>query len=429
VLRRSRGSDEDDFVQLSRSLLAQRGEATAAALAQTLVETTRALDDDARLRFFRFLARELSPDGEAVLEAAEAYAADPGPAHLAALERAVEPARQELFRRMNFAPGGTAALVRLRADLKDRVAEHPELAAVDNDLLHLFISWFNRGFLTLARIDWSSPAALLEKLIAYEAVHEIRGFQDLRRRLSADRRCFAFFHPALPEEPLVFVEVALTEGMVEGIAPLIDPDRPELDPRSADSAIFYSISNCQKGLSGVSFGSFLIKQVAVELQTELPDLKIFATLSPVPGFVGWLRALGPEQAGEDDQRVREILEVLDQPDWFDDAAASETIRPALIDLCAHYLLHARRPDGFPLDRVARFHLGNGAGLERINWLADRSPRGLGRSAGMMVNYRYRLDRLEQNHEAYVNQKRVVAARPVEQAARKARLRATRTEAA
>jgi malonyl-CoA decarboxylase len=408
LVRRSRGSRQD-VVQLSRELLAQRGEAASAALALTLLETVADLDDAGRLEFFRFLADELSPDAEAVVAAAEAYRQRPDAETLRILERAAEPPRQELFRRMNFAPGGTAALVGLRADLMGRLAPHPELQAVDDDLLHLFVSWFNRGFLHLVRIDWSSPAILLEKLIAYEAVHEIRGFDDLRGRLSADRRCFAFFHPALPGEPLVFVEVALTEGLAEAILPLIDPARPLDDPAVADTAIFYSISNCQRGLTGVSFGSFLIKQVAVELQAELSGLRTFATLSPVPGFRAWL---GSARLGDDHRgTVAAVLDEGDPPD--------EELRPLLTDLCAHYLVEAKRSNGRPLDPVARFHLGNGARLERIHWLGDPSPRGLERSLGFMVNYLYELERLERNHESYVNDKRVVASRTVRQAAARA----------
>ncbi|MCB1883504.1 MAG: malonyl-CoA decarboxylase [Geminicoccaceae bacterium] len=423
----ARGEDgEASYAVLAQALLAARGEATRAAIAQQLVGVCRRLDGDDRLGFFRFLAQKFSPDPEAALAAARAYRANPNPLTLRALGVAAQPPRQDLFRRMNMAPGGTALLVRLRESLLDLLPQHPELAAVDDDLLHLLASWFNRGFLTFGRVDWHSPAVLLEKLIAYEAVHPFRGWDDLRRRLGPDRRCFAFFHPALPDEPLIFVQVALTQGMADRVAPFVDPDRPFEDPAKADTAIFYSISNCQKGLRGVSFGSFLIKQVAAELQREWPSLLTFATLSPVPGFRRWLASLvkGLPAAGEQDEARKILVEVaagLERPGWQEEPETAKALRGPLSALCAHYLTQAKRPDGSPLDPVARFHLGNGARLERIDWLGDTSPNGLRQSAGLMVNYAYRLDRLEQNHEAYVNDGRVVAARGVLSLAKQAPL--------
>jgi len=346
-----------------------------------------------------------------VARAAQAYQAEPGPRTLARLQRIVEPVRQELFRRLNMAPGGTAALVAMRTCLLERLGAHPQWRALDDDLLHLFRSWFNRGFLRLERIDWRTPANELEKLIEYEAVHAIRGWDDLRRRLQADRRCFAFFHPALPEEPLIFIEVALTRELPAKIAPLLELAAPVADPELATHAIFYSITNCQDGLRGISFGYFLIKQVAEDLRVQLPKLKTFATLSPVPGFAAWLAGL----------RKRGALDLpgLDRPDWAE-ADVQEALAKQLPPLCAYYLLHARRGDE-PLDPVARFHLGNGAVLERVNWLGDRSKGGLARSAGMMVNYVYRLEDVEKNHEAYVNEHRVSASRAVEKLARESAL--------
>lgn len=400
---------------LARALLAQKGEASAAALAQRLVEVCRGLDDEARFGFFAFLAENFSPDPAAALAAAKAYAKEPGPATLAALQAVVEPPRQDLFRRMNMAADGTATLVSLRASLIDMLGAHPRLRTVDHDLLHLFISWFNRGFLMFDRVDWHSSAALLEKLIAYEAVHRFTGWHDLRRRLGPDRRCFAFFHPALPDEPLIFVQVALTRGIADRIAPLIDPERDDDDPAKADTAIFYSITNCQKGLRGVSFGSFLIKQVAAELKAELPHLQTFATLSPVPGFRRWLEAQTHPPEG--------LVETLAEDGWHEDPEKVRAWEKPLAGLCAHYLTRAKRPDGYPLDPVARFHLGNGARLERVDPLGDLSTNGMRLSAGTMVNYLYRLDHLEQNHEAYVNDKSVIATRAVETLARRAPLQA------
>jgi malonyl-CoA decarboxylase len=392
---------------LCKALLSERGEAAGATLAREAVRAIEALDEAQRERFFDALSSEFSPAPAAVARAAQAYQAEPGPRTLARLQRVVEPIRQELLRRLNMAPGGTAALVAMRTRLLEQLGAHPLWRAVDDDLLHLFRSWFNRGFLRLERIDWRTPANVLEKLIAYEAVHAIRGWDDLRRRLQSDRRCFAFFHPALPEEPLIFIEVALTRALPAQIEPLLALDAPVEDPEHATHAIFYSITNCQDGLRGISFGYFLIKQVAEDLRAQLPKLKTFATLSPVPGFAAWLSGLR--------KRGELALPELDQPDW-PQAGAPDGPAKQLAPLCAHYLLHARRGDE-PLDPVARFHLGNGAMLERVNVLADRSKAGLGRSAGMMVNYVYRLEDVEKNHEAYVNEHRVIASRAVEKLAR------------
>jgi len=392
---------------LCRALLSERGEAAGATLAREAIRAIEALDEAQHEPFFDALTSEFSPAPAAVARAAQAYQAEPGPRTLARLQRVVEPIRQELLRRLNMAPGGTAALVAMRTRLLEQLGAHPAWRAVDDDLLHLFRSWFNRGFLRLERIDWRTPANVLEKLIEYEAVHAIRGWDDLRRRLQSDRRCFAFFHPALPEEPLIFIEVALTRALPARIEPLLELAAPIEDPELATHAIFYSITNCQDGLRGISFGYFLIKQVAEDLHAQLPKLKTFATLSPVPGFAAWLTGLR--------KRGELTLPELDTPGW-PQAGDPDVLAKPLAPLCAHYLLHARRGDE-PLDPVARFHLGNGAMLERVNALADRSKAGLGRSAGMMVNYVYRLEDVEKNHEAYVNEHRVIASRAVEKLAR------------
>ena len=413
------GASADELCELCRSLLRQRGEAGVAALAQEVVDGYRDLDDAGRRSFFAFLNEELAPDPDVLVEIAAAYARDPSVEHLRTLARAVEAPRQELFRRMNMASTGTETLVALRAALLDQVEENPALRAVDTDLLHLFSSWFNRGFLTLQRIDWRTPALILEKLIVYESVHAISGWDDLRRRLGRDRRCLAFFHPALPDEPLIFVEVALVRGMAASVQPLLDPGGATLDPHEADSAIFYSINNCQKGLRGVSFGSFLVKQVAAELQNELPNLKTFATLSPVTGFRSWLEERRTHAMGQGPLRgktVGALLDRLERPGWQDDSARSKELREPVMSLSARYLLHEKRDDGWPRDPVARFHLNNGARLERVNWLGDASAKGLHQSLGIMVNYVYRLDQLERNHEAFVNQKQIRAARAVSQMA-------------
>ena len=405
-----KGLDRDarKTVALCRDLLSQRGEASGAALAREALAAYNALQGPSLEAFIDVLVEEFSPAPEAVNSVADAYRQDPTQAHLVRLQRAVEPLRLELFRRLNLAPGGTAALVEMRRRILQRLKDRPEWTGIDADLAHLLASWFNRGFLVLQRIDWRTSALILEKLTQYEAVHAIQSWQDLRRRLQADRRCFAFFHPALPEEPIIFIEVALTRGMSSTVQPLLDPDSAVADPTDANCAIFYSITNCQEGLRGISFGNFLIKQVAEDLGREFPRLKTFATLSPVPGFRAWLRDAAQELAAvPGGPALLEQLRAIEAPGWHAEAELAKSLEPPLLQLCAHYLLRAKR-DGEPLDAVARFHLGNGARMERLNWLADLSKEGMARSAGIMVNYAYRLDDIERNHEAYVNRHEVVA---------------------
>ena len=308
-----------------------------------------------------------------------------------------------------MAPGGTAALVEMRKTLLKGLRAHPAWKAIDFDLMHLLRSWFNRGFLRLERIDWRTPALVLEKLIDYEAVHAIRGWWDLRRRLEGDRRCFAFFHPQLPDEPIIFIEVALTHGMSAQVQPLLDKDLPVDSPLTADCAMFYSITNCQEGLRGISFGNLLVKQVAEELKREFPHLRRFATLSPIPGLRRWLAEV-PLSAEH-----RALLSRLEDSAWHL-GEVPEALQKLLSRLCAYYLLQAKQgPE--PLDPVARFHLGNGARMERLNWLGDISEMGMRRSAGLMVNYVYRLDEVERNHEVYARDRQIVAARRFEVLAR------------
>jgi malonyl-CoA decarboxylase len=399
-------------VTLCRELLSQRGEASGAALAREVLTAYDALQGPSLAAFFDVLTDELSPDPQDVGRAADAYRQEPTQANLVRLCRVVEPRRQELFRRLNLAAAGTAALVEMRRRILAQLKSHPHWAGIEADLDHLLASWFNRGFLVLERIDWRTSALILEKLIQYEAVHAIQGWQDLRRRLQADRRCFAFFHPALPDEPIIFIEVALTRGISDKVAPLLDPDSPVTDPAQANCAIFYSITNCQEGLRGISFGSLLIKQVAEDLGREFPRLKTFATLSPLPGFRAWLRdadtqgqlaqASGPGAAA-----LLSQLRELDRPDWHTRPELAKSLQEPLLSLAAYYLLHAKR-DGEPRDAVARFHLGNGARMEKLNWLADASKLGMERSAAIMVNYVYRLGEIERNHEAYANRHEVVS---------------------
>jgi malonyl-CoA decarboxylase len=401
---------------LSARLLSGRGEASGVALAQQILARYHDLDPKGRLAFFEFLAQTFVPDEAAVKAAANAYLAAPGPETLQKLADKVEPPRQEFLRRLNLAPGATAQIVRMRADLLQAMRQKPELKIVDRDFVHLLSSWFNRGFLVLRRIDWSTPASILEKLMEYEAVHQMRGWEDLRRRLDpADRRCYAFFHPSMIDDPLIFVEVALNREMSDSIQDVLEQEtRPPLASEDAPTtAVFYSISNCQKGLAGISFGNFLIKQVVQDLAREIPSLKVFVTLSPVPGFRKWFeRARASHEFDYLNEEQRELLGSLDDVSWTADEEHGEALKPVMMAVAAHYFLLAKTPDGRPIDPVARFHLGNGARLERINWLADISEKGMRESHGLMVNYRYDLKDIERNHEAYINNGVIAASRTV-----------------
>jgi malonyl-CoA decarboxylase len=306
----------------------------------------------------------------------------------------------------------------MRRRLLRTLADHPRRAEVDADLTHLFRSWFNRGFLTLQRIDWQTSAVVLERLIQYEAVHQIQGWRDLRRRLEADRRCYAFFHPALPQEPLIFIEVALTRTVSAQVQPLLDPDSPVDDPAQATSAIFYSITNCQQGLRGVSFGNVLIKQVVEDLGKEFPRLKSFATLSPIPGFRSWLVERAATAPGSISPALATLVSKREAITAADIAAAPSALREEMIERCARYLIST--VDVGAQDSVARFHLANGARLERLNWMGDTSATGLRRSYGLTVNYEYRLADLERNHDAYANQQCVASSRAFQQLARRRR---------
>jgi malonyl-CoA decarboxylase len=401
--------DVDDLIRQCDALLSNRGEASGVAFARRILAGFSTLDQDQRLAFYQALATRYQPDPEEVKAATTAYVREQSPENLQRLQVTVEPPRQELFRRLNLAPGGTAALVSMREGLTRCLEDNPSLRAVDGDMAHLFNSWFNRGFLVLRRIDWHTPADLLEKIIAYEAVHEINGWEDLRRRVApADRRCFAFLHPALGDEPLIFVEVALMTSTPDSIYEVLDDRREQLPVKDARTAVFYSISNCQSGLRGVSFGNFLIKQVAEGLLSELPGLKRFVTLSPVPGFRRWLQSA----EGGHSKVVETALDLVDNWTERDDQPEVQEPRDTLLPLAARYLLEAKRPDGMPADPVARFHLGNGASLDRILWGADFSSRGLKQSGSIMVNYLYDLEKIESNHESYIDRGRIPASRQV-----------------
>lgn len=412
-------ADGKGLILLARDLLSRRGEASGVALARHILDRYEALSKAEKQVFLREVAVHFGPDHERLEKAMEAYQAAPTRATMVAVHHAAEPLSQELIRRLNLAPGGTHALVRMREDLFEAMEGVPALESLDQDFAHLFASWFNRGFLVLRRIDWTTPAHLLEKIIQYEAVHAISGFYDLRQRLAPpDRRCFAFFHPALIDEPLIFVEVALTDAIPEAIEPILADERVHLPLKEANTAVFYSISNCQKGLRGVSFGNFLIKQVVEDLKRDAPSLKTFVTLSPVPGFAVWLDRERKADASEFIPEMDKVaLAALDNPDWAASADIREALRKPLAGAAAAYFLKARSASGRPIDPVARFHLGNGARLEKLDLYGDLSTKGLRQSKGLMVNYLYDLDAIERNHEAYANQREVVASSAVKKALR------------
>lgn len=402
-------TEDSSIISLCEVLLTSRGEASGIALATRVLDTYQSFEPEQKLAFFQALADRFDPEKEVLEGAIQSYLKEPSADALVALSSAAEAPRQELLRRLNQSPGGTAALVSMHADLLQYLSEHKNLKRINHDFSHLLASWFNRGFLQLRRVTWSSPADILEKIIDYEAVHEIADWDELRRRLQpSDRRCYAFFHPTMPDEPLVFVEVALTQKIADNISELLSDERDVLTAEAATTAVFYSISNCQAGLRGVSFGNFLIKQVVSELLLELPNLKTFITLSPAPGLGRWLA----EQSNtEHASAAQELIELSHQ---FNDKSDLQKKRHAQLanSLAAKYYLQAKRSDGSPPDPVARFHLGNGASLEHIHPQANLTATGLRSSAGVMVNYHYDLSKIEENHEAYAADRSVNASRSV-----------------
>jgi len=427
ALRRKRSEalapvSHEELIGACKALLASDGEASSITLARRALDLYARLDEHNKLRFFERLTSEFSADPERIDAAYQRYQAARDDRDLQALFGACEPSRQEVLRRLNLTTDGTHELVGMREDLLGLLKAHPHLQPLNADFGHLFASWFNRGFLVLRRIDWNTPAAILERIIHYEAVHEIQDWNDLRRRLDArDRRCFAFFHPAIGDEPLIFVEVALHRGLPEQIQPILSGSHGIIEePHSVDTAAFFGISNCQTGLRGISFGNFLIKQVVQELKQELPNLRHFVTLSPVPGFRQWLDSLCVDTPDDLDSEARETLALLDAPDWHSDPAKADRLRDVIKPLAAQYLLREKNAKGLPLNPVARFHLGNGAELNRINWLGDVSAKGLQQAAGLMVNYLYVLEEIERNHEHYTTNGTIARSSSVRDLGRRAR---------
>ena len=389
------GSEAASIDELLNKLMGTVGEVSGIVTARQVLDHYEDLDDEQKLAFFQNLEQNFNANQAVVKLAFDTYDNDPSSTNLNNLSKAAEPQRHELLRRLNSTPNATHDLVAMRTDLLKLLRDHPELGAVDQDFVRMFSSWFGRGFLVLKTINWSTSAAILERIIRYEAVHAIKDWDDLRSRIDPlNRRCFAYFHPALIDEPLIFVEVALTKEIPTSINSILEDKGVGIaDPSDYNTATFYSISNCQPGLKSISFGNFLIKQVVQELQAEFPSIKTFVTLSPIPGFGRWLNSQSAEELAELAEMKEQLSLVEVSPESAQDHA--ELIRK----LVFNYLLQAKRGK-FPADPVARFHLGNGASVHQLHTGADLSEKGLKQSRGAMVNYLYDLASIETRHEHY-----------------------------
>ncbi|MCF8366899.1 MAG: malonyl-CoA decarboxylase [Bacteroidales bacterium] len=398
-LKRLRGTPTQKFVSLCDDLISHKGMASGLALSRQVVKRYRNLSHKEKLWVLKELNRKAGPDMTEIQSAAKHFIQLPNEENLSMLSKKLKTNRRKLFSRMIMASEGAHVVVKLREDLLGFIPQHPELKGMDEDLKSLLKSWFNPGFLVLRKIDWNTEAAILEKIIEYEAVHDIKNWDDLKQRLGNDRRCFAYFHPSLEDEPLIFVEVALTKGISSSIQDIFNAKSK--GGKQADTAIFYSINNCQKGLRSIPLGNFLIKIVVMQLAFEMPSIKTYSTLSPVPGFAKWLKQEIQNRssvfftAGD-----LETLKIIDEDGWQDNNKKSRELRKTLINACAKYLVKAKK-EGNPMDPVARFHFGNGAQLFRINWMGNSSENGIGESFGLMVNYLYDPRQIESNHEAYV----------------------------
>ena len=399
-------NDLESIINLCDDLISNKGAAFGITVARDITELYQTLSIENRLLFFKKINEKYKPSFTRVNEAIDAYKTSQNEKTLSDLFKVSEGKRRELFRRMNMAPNGTSSVVALREDLLKTLEDHKDLRALDDDLRHLFRAWFNPGFLKLEKITWDTKAAVLEKIIKYERVHQMKDMNELKRRLGEDRRFFSYFHPALEDEPIIFVQVALTKGLGKSIQELMKPSIG--DQKKNDTATFYSISNCQEGLSRVTLGNFLIKRVVYEIQEELPNIKNFGTLSPIPGFADWFSYLK-------DSKIKSILANLSDQDLSFLKSQDLKIgdgriianKEAIIKLVSHYIINEKNEKGLPINDVSRFHLGNGAIVDDIIINANISEVGFKRSYGIMVNYLYELKNIEKNHEDYVNNKKVI----------------------
>ncbi|MBD1162782.1 malonyl-CoA decarboxylase family protein [Pelagibacterales bacterium SAG-MED12] len=399
-------NDLESIISLCDDLISNKGAAFGITVARDITDLYQTLSPEKKLLFFKKINEKFRPNHTKVSEAIDLYKAEQNDKNLFKLFITSEGQRRELFRRMNMSPNGISTIVSLREDLLKILNENKELKPLDNDLRELFKSWFNPGFLKLAKITWDTKAAVLEKIIQYERVHKIKDMNELKRRLGEDRRFFSYFHPALDDEPIIFVQVALTNGLGKSIQEIMKPSSE--GPKKYDTATFYSISNCQEGLSRVTLGNFLIKRVVYEIQEELPNIKNFGTLSPIPGFRDWFTTL-------DEKIIQNILgkipynnvSFLKSSDLKVGDGRIVSNKYAIIKLVAHYLMNEKNKKGLPINDVCRFHLGNGAIIDDININANVSEVGLNRSFGVMVNYLYELKNIEKNHEDYINNKKII----------------------
>ena len=396
----------DSILSLCDDLISHKGAAFGITVARSVTELYQSLSEENKLLFFKKINEKYKPSFTKVNQAIDIYKDSQNEKTLTDLFKILEGSRRELFRRMNMAPNGTSIIVDLRKDLLKNLNENKDLRPLDNDLRHLFRAWFNPGFLKLEKITWDTKAAVLEKIIKYERVHQMKDMNELKRRLGEDRRFFSYFHPALEDEPIIFVQVALTKGLGKSIQELMKPSNS--DQKKYDTATFYSISNCQEGLSRVTLGNFLIKRVVYELQEELPHIKNFGTLSPIPGFANWFSYL-------EENKIKNILgnltghnlQFLKSQDLkIGDTRIIEN-KEAIIKLVTHYVINEKNEKGLPINEVSRFHLGNGAIVDNIIVNANISEAGFKRSFGVMVNYLYELKNIEKNHENYINNRKVI----------------------
>ncbi len=403
-----RGTPVQELMDLCNDLISHKGIVSGIALAREVVTRYKALNDNERLAFFQELTLVIESEISNIKMVAEDFVHHPDEESLQELYKSLRTKYRKLFNRMNMAPNGTEVIVDLRRDLLRLLPEHPELKAIDNELRRIFTTWFNPGFLVLKRIDWNSEASVLEKIIRYETVHNIGSWKDLKQRLVENRRCFAYFHPSLGDEPLIFVEVALTKGIANSVQTILHNEKEE---KNRDTAIFYSINNCQRGLKGIPLGNFLIKMVVTEIAKELPSIKYFSSLSPVTGFSDWLKTA--INSGEDKLFGEDIntLKLALQPDWYPDPKIRKQVKNPLMKVCANYLVNQKK-NGKPVNSVARFHFSNGAELYRINWMGNSSKHGMADSFGLMVNYLYDLRHIEINHERYTGKGELAISRNI-----------------